>query len=58
VFEARALVAHYRRRLSLAEKLRLPRLAAILRDIIGGKRVHLMHAAVVAAADATPRLWN
>jgi hypothetical protein len=53
--KAQSLLAHYEKRLAMAERLGLLRLREVFRDIVKSKRVHVLHAAVMAAAGARPR---
>lgn len=58
LFQAQSLVAHYQRRLAMAEKLGFPRLRDVLREIIASKGWHMTHAVLIAAAGARPRQLN
>jgi len=53
--QAQSLLAHYQKRLAMAERLGLLRLREVFRDIIESKRAHVLHAAVMAAAGSHPR---
>jgi hypothetical protein len=56
--QAQSLLAHYQRRLAMAEQLGLLRLREVFREIVETKRAHVLHAAVTAAAGARPRQLN
>ena len=56
--QAQSLLAHYQKRLAMAERLGLLRLREVFREIIASKRAHVLHAAVMAAAGARPRQLN
>ena len=48
-------LAHYQKRLAMAEKLGLLRLREVFQAIIASKRSHMKHAAIVAAVGSRPR---
>lgn len=58
LFQAQSLVAHYQKRLAMAERLGFLRLREVLRDILASKRSHLKHAVLIAAAGMRPRQLN
>jgi hypothetical protein len=53
--QAQFLLAHYQKRLAMAERLGLLRLREVFRDIVKSKRAHVLHAALMAAAGTRPR---
>ncbi len=55
LIQAQSLLAHYQKRLAMAERLGLSRLREVFREIVKSKRAHVLHAAVTAAAGARPR---
>ncbi len=53
--EVQWLLAHYTRRLAMADRFGLPRLREVLQQVIASKRWHLRYAWVIAGAEARPR---
>ena len=53
--EAQWLLAHYSRRLAMAERFGLPRLREVLQNVVASKRSHLQHAMVIAGAAERPK---
>jgi hypothetical protein len=51
----RAMLAHYRSRLRMAEKLGLQRLREVFQQIVNSKEWHLAHSGVVRAGDPAGR---
>ncbi len=49
-FGAQSLMRHYQERLIMAERFGMLRFREVIQDILASKRIHLQHAAVIAAA--------
>ncbi|MFY9725869.1 MAG: hypothetical protein WB579_07660 [Bryobacteraceae bacterium] len=55
VARAQLAVRHYQRRMAMAERLGLARLREVFQEVVRGKRRHLAHASLIAAAGLSPR---